>query len=156
MRFFFGKNLPAAKHGWQRANIYAGLRAPQTPRARLAAWTASQNCVLLFQPVFADTLLSGASRPVTFRHTHPFYRPHNLSPSSRLHSGLAGQQSHASHLSLQSKSQPPGSQRPPIFRQSPQTKQQTNLQKQPQKTTKKGSRSFLRKNYCKNLSTAAT
>jgi len=30
--------------------IYAGLRAPQTPRARLAAWAASQNYVLLFQP----------------------------------------------------------------------------------------------------------
>ena len=63
----------------------------------------------------ADTLTPGASRPVTLRHTHPFYRPHNLLPSRSLHSGLAGQQSHASHLSLQSKSQSSGSQRHSIF-----------------------------------------
>jgi len=32
----------------QRVNKYAGLRAPQIPRVRLAAWTTSQNYVLLF------------------------------------------------------------------------------------------------------------
>lgn len=64
---------------------------------------------------------------------------------NNLYSGLAGQQSHASHLSLQSKSQPSGSQYPSVFRQSLQAKQQTNPQKQSQKTTKKEAEASLEK-----------
>ena len=47
----------------QRTNKYAGLRAPQTPCARLAAWTASQNYVLLFSQHLQARLPRQVSAP---------------------------------------------------------------------------------------------
>lgn len=71
MRFFL-----LAKIYWQQntagkhppANIYAGLRAPQTLCARLVAWTASQNCVLLFsqQPSFRRQPANNLTSAVIF------------------------------------------------------------------------------------------
>ena len=74
--------------------IYAGLRAPQTPRARLAAWAASQNYVLLFQPAafipasagqYSQTAViffyrANLSLP-TFSNIH-FYKSSTLKPLS--------------------------------------------------------------------------
>ena len=50
MRFFLLAKICRQQNTASSGQIYAGLRAPQTPRARLAAWAASQNYVLLFQP----------------------------------------------------------------------------------------------------------
>ena len=49
------------------ADKHAGLRAQQTSRARLAVWTASQNYVLLFQPV-AFIPASAGQKSQTRRH----------------------------------------------------------------------------------------
>ena len=79
--------LPAAKHD-------AGLRATQTPRAKLAAWIASQNYVLLFSQHLQarqshHTFRS--SRQLSFAHSRPtpfrpiFYRaPHFPAPTTSL------------------------------------------------------------------------
>lgn len=74
MRFFLLAKICRQQN---TAYKHAGLRAQQTPRARLAAWTASQNCVLLFQPA-AFIPASAGQHSQTRRHL--FYRA-NLSLS---------------------------------------------------------------------------
>lgn len=75
MRFFLLAKICRQQNTASSGQIHAGLRAPQTPRARFAAWTASQNCVLLFQPV-AFIPASAGQYSQTSRHL--FYRA-NLS-----------------------------------------------------------------------------
>lgn len=114
MRFFLLAKICRQQNTASSGQIYAGLRAPQTPRARLAAWTASQNYVLLFfQQMFADTLLPASAGSKLSLYIFP-YRAYNILSVSGLNSGLTGQP----HSSLQSKSQPSGSQHHSIFRQS--------------------------------------
>ena len=95
MRFFLLVKIFRQQNTVSSEQIYAGLRAPQTPRARLAAWTASQNYVLLFQPVAfiqawpaniitvfllyralylpaVSIFISGASRTITSRQLSSF------------------------------------------------------------------------------------
>lgn len=67
MRFFLLVKICRQQNTVSSGQIYAGLRAPQTPRARLAAWTASQNCVLLFQPA-AFIPASAGQKSQTSRH----------------------------------------------------------------------------------------
>lgn len=92
----------------QRVDIYVCMasRPAYTP-ARLAAWTAPQNYVLLF----SQHLPAGASKkpqyparslPASAGNNLPphifLYQPHSLHPASNLHSGLTGQ--HAPALIL--------------------------------------------------------
>ena len=121
LRFFLLAKICQQQNTASSGQIYAGLRTPQTPRARLAAWDASQNYVLLFQPV-AFIPASAGSKLSLYIFS---YRAYSILSVSGLHSGLTGQP----HFSLQSKAQPSGSQYHSIFRQSLQTKQQINPQK---------------------------
>ena len=67
MRFFLLAKICRQQNTASSGQIYAGLRAPQTPRARLAAWIASQNYVLLFQPA-AFIPASAGQHSQTSRH----------------------------------------------------------------------------------------
>lgn len=149
MRFFLLAKICRQQNTASSGQIYAGLRAPQTPRARLAAWIASQNYVLLFQPVAFIQAWPANIIPVFL-----LYRALYLPAVSIFISGVSRTITSRQLSSfLQSKSQPSGSQHHSIFCQSLQAKQQTNPQKQPQK---KEAEASLEKCYCMDLSTAAT
>ena len=86
-------------------HICRRLRFPQTPPpARLVAWTASQNYVLLFSQHLSACISKKPRQPALYSRRQPAnslsshifsYQPHNLQPARNLHSGLTGQ-----HVSL--------------------------------------------------------
>lgn len=116
MRFFLLAKICRQQNTASSGQIYAGLRAPQTPRARLAAWTASQNCVLLFQSA-AFIPASAGQKSQTSRHL--FYKVNLSLPAVNII---------------------------PFFVNPCRQNSKPICKNSSKKSIKKGSRSFLRKN----------
>ena len=107
----------------QNATGACRVSRPANTPARLAAWIASQNYVLLFQPA-AFIPASAGQHSQTSRHL--FYIANLSLPAANIIPSFAN----------------------PCRNQSAKITAKESI--------KKGSRSFLKKNHCKNLSTAAT
>lgn len=58
MRFFAGKNLPAAKHGEQRANICGASRPANTPRQ-----ACSLDCIAKLRFAFSANIIPSFANP---------------------------------------------------------------------------------------------
>ena len=183
MRFFFaGKNLPAAKRSGQRANdllanIFMRGFAPRKHPAPGLQPGLHRKTAFCFSVNILYSGLTGQHPPSFLQSTTPygcqhahsrrhpasnlspyisFYRPHDLSPHPAAYIPAWPASNLTPDVIFFTKQTSAFRQSIPfVFRQSTQAKQQTNPQKRPQKKQqKKGSRSFLRKNHCMNLSTA--